>query len=143
MMKTGMVVAALALVAACSQAAPAASHKPTHSPSQTHAPTTAAATPVVEDTWTPPPPNPPPALFPHGYPKVVRVSKLPEQVRSWYRMSHYRKAVAVAPGVWTPLPPGASKMDAATSGVLDGFCASIKSYERKYLDGQSAGGACW
>lgn len=84
-----------------------------------------------------------PTPFPRGYPKVVSVSSLPFQVKSWYQMGHYKKAVAVAPGVWTPLSPGASVQDAVTGGGLDGFCASIKAYERKYLNGEEEGGTCW
>ena len=83
-----------------------------------------------------------PRLFPRGYPKVVPVSSLPFQVKASYEDT-YTKAVALAPGVWTPLAPGATKMDAATAGVADGFCGSIRTYERKFLDGQSLGGSCW
>lgn len=81
--------------------------------------------------------------FPAGYPKIVDVVSLPDQVRNWYQMDNYTKAVAIAPGVWTPLQPGASIEDAAASGVLDGFCGSIKAYERQYTGGQEHGGSCW
>lgn len=81
--------------------------------------------------------------FPKGYPKIVAVKTLPNQVRSWYEMSDLKKAVAIAPGVWTELPPGAEMVDAIASGSLDGFCGSIKAYERKYTAGEEHGGTCW
>ena len=83
-------------------------------------------------------------MFPAGFPMKVPVSTLPDQVRSWYQMSGQAQfAVAVAPGVWTELPPGATVQDAAMAGVLDGFCASIGAYERKYTPGEEHGGTCW
>jgi hypothetical protein len=88
-------------------------------------------------------PTSPPPRFPAGYPKVVDVSSLPSQVRNWYKISGDTKAVALAPGVWTPLPPGATVEDAVASRSLDGFCASIKAYERQYLGGEDRPGACW
>lgn len=115
---------------------------------------TATATATVTATVTPTPtrspkPKPKPAqatqssLFPRGYPKVVAVSSLPDQVRSWYQMSDHTKAVAIAPGVWTPLTPGASVMDAATTDMADGFCSSIKAYGREYLNGKDITSTCW
>lgn len=98
-------------------------------------------TATVTVTTTPDAPHSPvarkttkPRLFPAGYPKVVPVSSLPFQVRSAYE-GQYAKAVAIA--------PGATVMDTATSGVADGFCGSIKSYERRYLRGRALGGSCW
>ena len=85
----------------------------------------------------------PVSTLPPGYPKVVLVKSLPSQIRSWYEMDHYTRAVAIAPGVWTPLPPGATVDDAVASETLDGFCASIKAYERQYLDGEELAGTCW
>jgi hypothetical protein len=70
------------------------------------------------------------------------VARLPEQVRSWYQPD-YRRAIAVAPGVWTPKAPGVTAKSALDAGVLDGFCGSIKAYERKFLHGQEFGGTCW
>jgi hypothetical protein len=84
-----------------------------------------------------------PRLYPRGYPKVVLVSSLPDQVRNWYQMSHDKKAVAVAPGVWAEMSPGATMQDALDVGVLDGFCSSIKAYERKFRDGEDMAGTCW
>lgn len=73
----------------------------------------------------------------------MKVSTLPAQVKNWYQMANITEAVAIAEGVWTKLPPGADMEDAVTAGSLDGFCASIKTYERTYLDGEEHGGACW
>lgn len=106
------------------------------------APPTATVTVTTIPDAPPAAPAKKPRLFPRGYPKVVTVASLPEQVRSAYA-GDYTKAVALAPGVWTPLAPGATVMDAATSGVADGFCGSIKTYERKYRHGEEFGGSCW
>lgn len=83
------------------------------------------------------------ASYPRGYPKTVRVSSLPDKVRSWYERDNYKRAVAVAPGVWTPIPPGATVEDALASDTRDGFCGSIKAYERKYTPGVHHAGVCW
>lgn len=82
-------------------------------------------------------------LYPKGYPKVVKVSTLPDQVRNWYEMSDHTRAVAVAPGVWNELSIGAEMQDALETGILDGFCGSIKVYERKYRNGEDMAGTCW
>ena len=85
-----------------------------------------------------------PSPFPKGYPKKVAVSSLPDQVRSWYQMGGGSKfAVAIAPGVWAELSPGATVADAVAAGVYDGFCGSIKAYERRYTHGQQHPGTCW
>jgi hypothetical protein len=111
---------------------------------------TSASSESQSASSTPPPtPEPTPSpkpdpLFPKGFPKVVAVSSLPDQVRSWYQMGGGApNAVAIAPGVWTELPPGASKMDAAMAGIYDGFCASIDAYSRKFRDGEQFAGTCW
>jgi hypothetical protein len=83
------------------------------------------------------------ALYPKGYPRVVSTAALPEQVQNWYQMQGVARAVAVAPGVWTPLAIGAEMQDALAAGQLDGFCSSIKAYERVYLSGAEASGTCW
>lgn len=80
--------------------------------------------------------------FPKGFPKVVPVSSLPSQVRSSYE-ADYAKAVAIAPGVWTPLSPGSEIADAVAGGILDGFCGSIKAYERVFTPNDEHGGSCW
>ena len=82
------------------------------------------------------------ARFPDGYPTVVAVAELPDQVSSWYERSGYTQAVALAPGVWTPLSPGADMQDAIAAGVADGFCASKQAYETDYA-GRELGGTCW
>lgn len=107
----------------------------------TSSPTPQPTTP--EPIATTEPPAIDPALYPKGYPKVVKVSSLPDQVRSWYEMSGHTKAVAVAPGVWTELPTGAEMQDALDVGVLDGFCGSVKAYERKFRGGEEMAGTCW
>ena len=117
-------------------------------PETSDATSTATSTPALQST-TPEPvvttesPAIDPALYPKGYPKIVKVSSLPDQVRNWYEMSGQTKAVAVAPGVWTELPPGAEMQDALEAGGLDGFCGSVKAYERKFLGGEEKTGVCW
>lgn len=82
-------------------------------------------------------------MLPPGYPKTVAVKALPGQVRNWYQIKGYTQAIQLAPGVWTPLPVGATVEDAVNAGVVDGFCASIKAFEREYRNGQSSAGTCW
>lgn len=108
-------------------------------------PTTEEPTEVVESVEPVYTPEPEPTLppLPDGYPKVVKVSTLPDQVRSWYEMDGAKKAVALAPGVWVEMMPGATMEDAVSTGVLDGWCSSIKAFERKYLGGEEAAGTCW
>lgn len=84
----------------------------------------------------------PSANFPEGYPYVVQVSELPAQVKNWYEMGSITEAVALAPGVWTELPPGADMESAIAAGIADGFCASIEAYERDYAKMDLAG-TCW
>jgi hypothetical protein len=81
--------------------------------------------------------------LPKGFPKVVAVSSLPDQIRNWYHMSGNKEAVAVAPGVWAELSPGATVADVLKASVFDGFCASIAAFERKYMDGAQTAGTCW
>jgi hypothetical protein len=75
-----------------------------------------------------------------GYPRVVQISSVPAQVRSDFLYTGHATAVALAPGVWTDLPPGASVRDALLDGSLHGFCASVKAYERRYLFGRDRSG---
>ncbi len=83
-----------------------------------------------------------PEPFPPGFPKVVPVSSLPEQPRYSLR-ARTRRQLRLRLGVWTPLAPGATVQDAVNSGTLDGFCGSIKAYERKYTGGEQHEGSCW
>ncbi len=83
------------------------------------------------------------ASLPAGYPKVVQVSSLPSQVRNWFQMQGTTRAVQLAPGVWTALQDGATVEDAVNTDVLDGFCSSIKAFERVYRSGRIHSGACW
>ncbi|RZS68693.1 hypothetical protein EV187_1127 [Agromyces ramosus] len=96
----------------------------------------------ADDNSVTPQPAVPAGRFPEGYPYIVPVSELPDQVRNWYEMSSLTQAVALAPGVWTELPPGADIQSAISAGVADGFCASIEAYERDYAKRDLAG-TCW
>ena len=80
--------------------------------------------------------------FPEGYPKVVAVSSLPFELRHSYNVRTSR-AVALAPGVWTPLLAGMTTVDAATAGFADGRCGAVRRYEREYLHGRHLNGDCW
>ena len=51
-------------------------------------------------------------------------------------------AIAIAPGVWTALAPGASVLESATYGTRFGYCASIKAYESKFTV-ERVGNSCW
>lgn len=84
----------------------------------------------------------PRSLYPAGFPKTVAVADMPSPVRDQYELSGHKQAVAIAPGVWSPLTPGAKVQDAATSGIRDGFCASVQAYERKFRP-PLAGGSCY
>lgn len=140
-------VAAALSLAACGSPVTGSATAPTTvaAPSTT---TAASANTTIEPVpttiaWPAPTPTTPSYNLPPGYPKVVAVRSLPAQVKNWYQMKGDTQAVQLAPGVWTPLPDGASVGDAVNSGVADGFCASVKAYERTYLGGQTVGGACW
>ncbi|MGW4399001.1 hypothetical protein ACWEHA_27270 [Amycolatopsis nivea] len=73
----------------------------------------------------------------------MQVSSLPSQVRNWYQMQGTTRAVQLAPGVWTALQDGATVEDAVNTDVLEGFCSSIKAFERVYRGGRIHPGACW
>jgi hypothetical protein len=118
----------------------------------TETPPSAEATPTPTPTRSATPTGPSPntlewlaasGLHPEGYPYEVPVSELPDQVRSWYEMSDYTEAVAVAEGVWAPIPPGATAYSAVVAGAFDGFCASKVQYETDYLQGIETAGTCW
>jgi hypothetical protein len=138
--RKGLFVAGLCVIiglAGCSSPEPSVS-----TPATGTSTTTGAPTPVIVPTVTTTPEAPAVAL-PAGYPKVVKVNTLPHQVRNWYETKGHTEAIQLAPGVWTPMQPGATMDDSIASGVLDGFCASIKAFERQYRSGQSHAGACW
>lgn len=70
----------------------------------------------------------PSVLYPAGYPKVVKISNVPEPIRDGLDSS---KALELAPNVWVPLT---SSLDVAEStGTIFGFCSAVKSYETTYL----------
>lgn len=135
-----LVVSVMLAVAACSNDASgtASSSETTTTPTQR---ATTTPTPTVEPTT--PPPTEAAWNLPSGFPKVVKVSTLPDQVKNWYEMGDNKTAVAVAPGVWAEMPPGATIEDAIGAAVFDGFCASKKAFERKYLAGEETAGTCW
>ncbi|MCD2443187.1 hypothetical protein LQ757_12965 [Agromyces sp. SYSU K20354] len=97
---------------------------------------------IAADAPDAPQPSGPAGNLPEGYPFVVQVSELPDQVRNWYEMGSHTEAVALAPGVWTELPPGADMESAIAAGIADGFCASVEAYERDYAKRDLAG-TCW
>lgn len=152
MKRIGVVLLLVSVLTACggdetsSKDADAGSKSTSQSPSPSESPEeTPSETP--SETPTPSPTSDPNDTsvwnLGKGYPKVVPVSTLPDQVRNWYEMSDIKKALAVAPGVWAEMPPGATVEDAMYAAVFDGFCASKKAFERKYLDGMETGGTCW
>ncbi|UOQ58595.1 hypothetical protein MUN78_07155 [Leucobacter allii] len=81
--------------------------------------------------------------LPEGYPQVVDISAVPEHMRISFEGTGTGQAVAVAPGLWAPLTPGATPEDAVNARRFDGFCASKESFEREYLAGDSTSGSCW
>lgn len=84
-------------------------------------------------------PKIPEGAFPEGYPKVVAKAKVPVHMRD---EASGDEVVAVAPGVWADLPPGADIAEAATS-TLFGYCSSIRAYERMYTPGNEHSNSCW
>ena len=121
-------VATLFVLTGCGSDDPSES---TPQPAATVTETATVTATVTTTVTTTPSKSPEPAatqspLFPKGFPRVVPVSKVPHPVSSAFGKA--AKVVAIAPGVWTDLPPGASVMDAATAGVANGFCASIDAY---------------
>lgn len=105
-------------------------------------PTLLATASGAPSTTTVPPSTEPAGAFPAGFPKVVTVRALPSQVRNWYQMGGNTKAVQLAPGGWTPLQDGAEVQDAVDAEVLDGFCSSVKAFERQYRQGRTYPGTC-
>lgn len=81
--------------------------------------------------------------LPEGYPQVVDLATLPDNMRWAFENDGSGQAVAVAEGVWAHLTPGATVEDAVNSMVFDGYCASKEAFEREYLDGDSTPGMCW
>jgi hypothetical protein len=72
----------------------------------------------------------------------MSVSKISDRVDVETYFEGEKKAVAIAPGVWTNLPDGTELQDAVAGGALIGLCASIKAFERQNTD-ISRGGTCW
>ncbi|MGV9294837.1 hypothetical protein [Amycolatopsis sp. NPDC003676] len=145
------------LVALCAIACAACTTSGTPSASSPGTPSSSAAPASATPPASAPPSDPtgfptaaeapatsvPQAPLPAGYPKDVKVSSLPGQVRNWFQMQGTNRAVQLAPGVWTALQDGAAVEDAVNAEVLDGFCSSIKAFERVYRGGRTYPGACW
>ncbi len=89
------------------------------------------------------PPTEPELGLPEGYPQVVAISELPEHMQWAFEKTGTGQAVAVAPGVWAELAPGATAEDAVRAGVFSGFCSSLEAFERDYRNGDSTPGMCW
>jgi hypothetical protein len=144
-MKCTGVAAVLVMVlatAACDGSSDEPERAPAVATAGSASPSGAETTPVDESTMEYVPEPGTIRTFPRGYPKVVAVSSLPGVVRSWYE-TDYDEAIAVAPGVWTPKAYGVTKANALDGGVLDGYCGSVRAYERKFVDGAQMGGTCW
>ena len=128
MKRFAVIAVVLCLAAGCSPAAPVDDGSLFDEPS-----------PPVS-TATVPAPSATPAAFPAGYPKVVAVASLPPRLRDAYRADGAAEAVQVAPGVWTPVQAAAAFVEPR---VLDGYCASVKAFERQYRAGREYPGTCW
>lgn len=147
--RVGFVAVVLLAAGACGQApdveTTASSESPVASPTRTPkaGPTSRAEeSPPFEEPHTRIDAKTRARLFPPGYPKVVPVSSLPFELRHGYNAQTSR-AVALAPGVWTPLPAGSTMMDVATMGRGDGRCAAVRAYEDEFLGGRHLDGDCW
>ena len=107
-------------------------------------PDSATEAPIVQAPESDPEPAPPAKLvLPDGYPQVVPITDLPEHMQWAFEKTGTGQAVAVAPGVWAELAPGATAEDAVRAGAFSGFCSSLEAFERDYLNGESAPGMCW
>lgn len=82
-------------------------------------------------------------LLPEGYPQIVPLSEVPENMQWSLEGAGAAEAVAVAPGVWAELAPGATAEDAVNAKVFNGYCASKKALEQEYLNGEATAGNCW
>lgn len=80
--------------------------------------------------------------YPKGYPKVVKLSTLPDNIAYWLGSEDgFKTAIAVAPGVWTMNAPGTTPREDADGGSWVGYCASSKKFEKKYH--RSEGSTCF
>lgn len=149
------VVAVLAFgsIASCGDQEPETTAAPTPtSATPSPAATSSSPTPLPAETSSTPTKDPEPIYtdaeagtpinFSKGYPRIVRVSKISSRVDTESYFKGEKRAVQLAPGVWTNLPEGAGLQDAVADGPLIGLCASVKAFERKNPD-VSCGGTCW
>lgn len=105
-----------------------------------------ASVPEIEETAPESEPEAEPEetfTLPDGYPKVVDIATIPDQMRWAFEDDGTGQAVAVAEGVWAHLTPGASMEDAVNTLSYDGYCASIKALEREHFNGESVMSTCW
>jgi hypothetical protein len=116
---------------------PTSSPSPSPSPAQTSSTPTKDPEPIYTDAD-----SGSVITFKKGYPKIVSVSKISSRVDVDTYFKDERKAVALAPGVWTNLSDGAELQDAAAGGALVGLCASIEAFERQNPE-ISRGHTCW
>lgn len=132
MKKTLVVCVSILLLAGCSSpdGEQSVAEAPTETPVQTPVDTAAEA---PAETLS----------LPEGYPQIVPVSEIPENMQWAFEGTGTSEAVAVAPGVWAELTPGATVDDAVNAQVFHGHCSSKKAFEREYLHGESTPGNCW
>lgn len=69
--------------------------------------------------------------FPEGYPEVVAVGDLPQQIQSAFQ--EHSEAVTLTPGLWTALPVGATLESTVEVGGHAGWCASIEAFGSVYI----------
>lgn len=90
-----------------------------------------------------------PDVFPKGYPKVVKLQTLPDQVAYYMleveKLPGSTKVIAVAPGVWTERIPGLELRQNAAEGSYMGYCAAIKAQNRRLeaVGRQASGYTCY
>lgn len=82
-----------------------------------------------------------PLALPEGYPQIVPISEIPQNMQ--WEFDGTEEAVAVAPGVWAELAPGTTVEDVVNARVFHGHCSSKKAFEREYLNGEPTAGNCW
>src|SRR5690606_32141816 len=111
------------------------SSPPAKNPKPAQARAAQAKEQVVEET--------PSINLPEGYPHLVDIAELSANMQWAFEDAGTGQAVAVAPGVWGEVPPGATMEDVVNAGAFSGHCASIEAFAREYNGGQTPGGMCW
>lgn len=82
-------------------------------------------------------------VLPEGYPQIVPIATIPENMQWAFDATGTGEAVAVAPGVWAERAPGATVDDIINARVFHGHCSAKEALEREYLNGESTAGNCW